>query len=244
MVVIFSKTLSNTDVNKRCAVPMKYFKMKRFPKLQGNGKVDFAVRDENGQNHILCCSKRKIGKHPKPVLIKGWIPFSCKKKLRAGDRVVIYEEQDETGLMQRRINVEKQTSSSVVSQNFDGNKGSTTNNSDNESTATLQTLGVLSDVLNPGLGGTNSTTSSSIDEDQVPTPHSSCQYSNTTERPRLRLSLELALKPSTTWGFTAATGSSTDKEQASCPHSISQDAAYSTRIWTTTSALILLNVKY
>lgn len=247
---ILSKTLSETDVKKRCAVPMKYFKRKRFPKLQGDDKVDFVVKDESGQDHTLCCSKRKLGndpnqpKHPKPVLIKGWIPFVRKKKLRAGDTVIIYEEQDEGGSMQRRIKVEKRTSpaeahcSTVMNQNLDGNKGSTTNNGDNESSATFQPFGISSDVLNPELGGTNSATSTSIDKEQIPTPHSTSQDIYKTERPSLWLSygknpskpkkkslwlsLELTLQPTVTGGFTAATSSRSEKEQTPLPHNTSQ----------------------
>ncbi|XWS56088.1 hypothetical protein CRYUN_Cryun09bG0056700 [Craigia yunnanensis] len=218
---IFSKTLSKTDVNKRCAVPMKCFKNKRFPKLEGNDKVHFEVKDESGHAQTLCCSKRKIGndpkhpKHPKPALTKGWIPFVCQKKLRVGDRVIIYEEQDETGLMQLRIKVEKQSSpydaswSPVMNQNLERNKGSTTNNSDKE----------------PDLGVTNAATSSSIEKEQIPIPHGTSQdvACYKTERPNLSLSLELTLKPTMTAGITAATSSSIDKEQTPFPHSSSHD---------------------
>ncbi|WRX25696.1 hypothetical protein QQP08_018183 [Theobroma cacao] len=46
---IFSKTLCATDINRRCVVGMNYFKMERFPKLQGHYKVDFVVKDESGR---------------------------------------------------------------------------------------------------------------------------------------------------------------------------------------------------
>ncbi|XVE75849.1 hypothetical protein DITRI_Ditri12bG0124400 [Diplodiscus trichospermus] len=223
---IFAKTLGETDVNKRCAVPMKYFKMKRFPKLNGSDNVDFVVKDESGQDHILCCSKRKMGndpnrpKHPKPALVKGWIPFVRKKKLSVRDRVIIYEEQDETGFMQRRIKVEKRTSwSPVMSQNHGGIKGSNTNNK------TFQALGFLSsDVLNPDLSGIDDATNSSIEEEQIPAPrqHFSDTASHKIEGQSLSLNLELTLKPTMTWGSTAATSSSIHKEQTPLPHSTSQ----------------------
>ncbi|XWS66579.1 hypothetical protein CRYUN_Cryun05aG0211700 [Craigia yunnanensis] len=203
-------------------------------------KVDFVVKDESGQDQILCCSKRKIGNdpnHPKPLFIREWIQLARKKKLRDGDRVIIYEKEDETGLMQHRIKVEKQTSPSetrwspVMNQNLDGIKGSTTNNSDNESTATFQPLS--SDVLNPDLGGSNAAASSSIDKEQIPTIHSTSQdiACYKTERPSMSLSLELTLKPTMTGGTTAATSSSIDKEQTPFLHSTSQDiACYRTEI--------------
>ncbi|XWS59364.1 hypothetical protein CRYUN_Cryun08bG0115100 [Craigia yunnanensis] len=106
-MVIFSKILSKTDINRRCAGPMKYFKMERFPKpqLEGDHMVDFVVTDESSHDWSFRCSTRNIGKHPKPVLIKEWIPFVQSKKLCEGDRVIIYEEQDETGSIHLRIKV-------------------------------------------------------------------------------------------------------------------------------------------
>ncbi|XVE96270.1 hypothetical protein REPUB_Repub02eG0206600 [Reevesia pubescens] len=241
-MVIFSKTLSETDIKKRCAVPMRCFKMKRFPKpkLQGNHMEDFVVKDENGHDWILCCSTRNIGqdpshpKHPKPVLIKEWIAFVRKKKLCVGDRVIIYEEQDGTGSMHRRIKVERQTNtpeahwSPVMNQNLDGIRGSTSHNSDNELTATFQPLGNLSaDVLNHDLGGTPAVTISSTDKEQIPTPNSTSQNTACykTERPSLSLSLELSLETAMTAGMSAATSSSIDKEQILTFHNTSQDIA-------------------
>ncbi|XVF07508.1 hypothetical protein REPUB_Repub06bG0145100 [Reevesia pubescens] len=236
---ILSKIVSKTDITKRCAVPMKYFKMKRFPKpnLEGKHMEDFVVTDESGHNWILCCSTRNTSKgpkHPKPVLIKEWIPFACSKKLRVGDRVIIYEEQDETGSIQLRIKVERRTSppgarwSPAMNQNLDGKEGSISHNRGNESTATFHLFGDLSaDVLNCDLCGTTAATTSSVDKEQMPTPHSTSQdiACCEMERPSLRLSLELTLKPTMAEGTTAATSSSIYKERTPIFHSISQDIA-------------------
>ncbi|XWS43327.1 hypothetical protein CRYUN_Cryun16bG0093400 [Craigia yunnanensis] len=239
---IFSKILSKTDINRRCVVPMKYFKMKRFPKpkLGGNGMVDILVTDESGHNWILRCSTRNIGKdlnhpkHPKPILIKEWIPFVQRKKLRVGDRVIIYEQQDETGSMHLRIKVEKRSSpteacwSPVTNQYLDGNKGSISHSSDNESTAIFQPFGdLLVDALNHDLDGNAAVKTSSIDKEQISTPHSTSQHvaCYKTERPSSSVSLELTLKPTMTGGTTAATRSGIDKEQTPTFHSTSQDIA-------------------
>lgn len=223
---IFAKVLSETDVKRRCAVPMKYFKREYFPKpTEGKHTRDFEVTDENGLPWILSCSTRNTGedqnhpKHPEPILIKDWIPFVQSKKLLVGDRVIIYEEQDETGSMHLRIKVEKRTRPaescwSPIKQNLDGNKGSLNHNSDNESTATFQPVWVLlANVLNRDLSGSTTVITSSIDKEQISTPRSTSQHiaCSMTDKPSLSLNLELTLKPIMTGGTAAATSSSIDK---------------------------------
>ncbi|GMJ13964.1 hypothetical protein HRI_005065600 [Hibiscus trionum] len=241
-MIILSKMLSETDIRRRCTVPMKYFRMEGFPRprlsLEGNPWVDFDVKDESGRHWSLRCSIRDIGddsgrpKHPKPVLIKEWIPFVKSKELCAGDRVIIYEEQDKTGSMRHRIKVEKRTSPSETrrspfrDQNPNGNKSSTNHNSSNESTVIFHHPEDHSaDVLNHELGQTTATTTFSIDKEHITTTHCTSQdiAGYTRKRPRLSLSLELTLEPTTTGGMTAATSSSMDKKRTPTFHSHSQD---------------------
>ncbi|XWS59363.1 hypothetical protein CRYUN_Cryun08bG0115000 [Craigia yunnanensis] len=103
-----------------------------------------------------------------------------------------------------------------MNHNLDGNKGSISHNSDNESTAIFQPL-----------GGNTAVKTSSIDKEQIPTPRSTSQHiaCYKTERPSLSLSLDLTLKPSMTGGITAATSSGIDKEQTPTCHGTSQDIA-------------------
>ncbi|EOY08516.1 Uncharacterized protein TCM_023043 [Theobroma cacao] len=231
---IFSKTLCATDINRRCAVGMNYFKMERFPKLQGHYKVDFVVKDESGRKWIFCCSTRitknpNHPKHPKPVLIKEWIPFVRSKKLCVGDRVTIYAELDEIGSTNYRVKVDKRTSPSkaasshVMNHNPDGDNSSSSHNSDNESKATFQpSRDLLPEVLNRDLGGTTAATGSSFDKEQLPTNHSIFQVIKCYKTER-SLSLELTLKPTMTRGSTAATSSCIYTEQTPNPHSTSRD---------------------
>ncbi|XVF55886.1 hypothetical protein PTKIN_Ptkin06aG0072200 [Pterospermum kingtungense] len=251
-MVIFSKVLSETDIRRRCVVPMEYFKMKCFPKpkLEDSRMVDFKVIDESGHPWILSCSTRNIGdldhpKHPKPVLIKGWLSFVKSKKLSKGDTVIIYEQKDETGSIHLRIGVEKQTSPPqaprypVKNQNPVRNRISISHNRKNESKAISQPLGDLSaDFLNRHLGGNTAGKTFSIDEEQTPSPHSSYQQKAcyNTEKPSQSLNLELTLKLTMTGGMTAATSSRIDKELAPNFCSTSQGIACNK---TETSSLIL-----
>ncbi|KAK8972477.1 hypothetical protein V6N11_018838 [Hibiscus sabdariffa] len=240
-MIIFSKMLSDTDIRRRCTVPMRYYKMEGFPKprprSEGNPRVDFDVKDECGCHWSLCCSIRNIGdeldrpKHPKPVLVKQWIPFVQSKELCVGDRVIVYEEQDETGSTQLRIKAEKLTSpearqSLSMDQNLDGNKGATSHNSSNESTAIFHPSEDHSaDVLNPELGQTTATRTSKINKGRIPTIHSTSQdiAGSTKKRSRLNLNLELTLEQTTTGCTTATTSSSKNKKQKPTFHSYSQD---------------------
>ncbi|KAG4215818.1 hypothetical protein ERO13_A01G200500v2 [Gossypium hirsutum] len=242
-MIILEKSLSKTDISRRLAVPMEYFNMEQFPKpgasLEGNPREDFVVKDEKGRVWNLSCSIRKQPNHPKPVLINEWIHFVQSKKLREGDRVIIYGEQDEIGLMQLRIKAEKCTGSyeapcfPFMNQNPDRYKGLSSHSSSSESTATFQPSEtedhsaeyLLADVLNHELNQITATTTPSINKEHIPTNHSTSQdiARHKTKGPRLNPSLELTLKPATTEGMTAATSSSIDKNLAPTFHSHSQD---------------------
>ncbi|MBA0848850.1 hypothetical protein Goshw_007975 [Gossypium schwendimanii] len=212
-MIILEKRLSKTDISRRLAVPMEYFNMEHFPKpaasLEGNPREDFVVKDEKGRDWNLSCSIRKQSNHPKPVLINQWIHFVQSKKLREGDRVIIYGEQDETGLMQLRIKAEKCTGGyeapcfPSMNQNPDRNKGLSSHSSSIESTATFQpseTEDHSAEVLSHELGQTTATTTPGIDKEHIPTTNSTSQdiARYKMKRPRLSSSLELTLKPTTT----------------------------------------------
>ncbi|KAH1123092.1 hypothetical protein J1N35_006252 [Gossypium stocksii] len=212
-MILLEKRLSKTDISRRLAVPMEYFNMEQFPKpgqsLEGNPREDFVVKDEKGCVWNLSCSIRKKPNHPKPVLINEWIQFVQSEKLREGDRVIIYGEQDETGLMQLRIKAEKRTGSHeapcfpFMNQNPDRNKGLSSHSSSSESTATFQpseTENHSAEILSHELGQTTAATTPGIDKEHIPTTNSTSQdiARYKMKRPRLSSSLELTLKPTTT----------------------------------------------
>ncbi|KAL1187098.1 hypothetical protein V6Z11_A01G224500 [Gossypium hirsutum] len=251
-MIILEKSLSKTDISRRLAVPMEYFNMEQFPKpgasLEGNPREDFVVKDEKGRVWNLSCSIRKQPNHPKPVLINEWIHFVQSKKLREGDRVIIYGEQDEIGLMQLRIKAEKCTGSyeapcfPFMNQNPDRYKGLSSHSSSSESTATFQpseTEDHSAEVLSHELGQTTATTTPGIYKERIPTTNSTSQdiARYKMKRPRLSSSLELTLKPTTTeyhladvlkhelGRTTAARTPSITKEHIPTNRSTSQDIA-------------------
>ncbi|OMO68628.1 hypothetical protein COLO4_29532 [Corchorus olitorius] len=232
MAIIFSKILSQTDVTRRCSVPMKNFKMRSFP------KSPFVVEDDSSCLWRLCCYIRSKN-HPKPALVSGWVPFVKSMKLRVGDRVMIYGQQDETGSMRYKIKVQKQTCPSKVRwshtrKNHDRMKVSPSQ-SDNESTqTTIQPSGyLLPYALNHGQGRTTTITSSHTNKEQTPTRHGTSQgiACHMTEGPSPSLSLESTQKATMTGRTAAATSSSTDKKHMTTPHSSCPNMAlYKTEI--------------
>lgn len=101
----FKKELSSTDINKRLAVPTRFFQLIR-PRFKGNHFLDLKVKYKN-QKMVLRCCRRKEGTHPKPVLTKGWVEFVRREKLKAGDRIVLEEEDEATAGVEFRIEVQK-----------------------------------------------------------------------------------------------------------------------------------------
>ncbi|OMO69187.1 hypothetical protein CCACVL1_19609 [Corchorus capsularis] len=231
-VTIFSKILSQTDVTRRCSVPMKYFKLRSFP------KSPFVVEDDSGCLWRLCCYIRSKN-HPKPALVSGWVPFVKSMKLRVGDRVLIYAEQDETGSTRYKIKVQKQTFPSKVRgshtrKNHDRMKVSPSQSDNGSTQTTIQPSGYpFPCVLNHGHGRTTAMTSSHTNKEQTPTKHSTSQgiSCHKTEGPSPSLSLESTQKATMTGRTAAATSSSTDKKHMTTPHSSRRNMAlYKTEI--------------
>ncbi|KAF9671132.1 hypothetical protein SADUNF_Sadunf12G0015700 [Salix dunnii] len=84
----FSKFLSETDVNWRLTLPMKF--LKSLPSFNGGHAIEFEARDEMGKAWTFHCSVRRRG-HPKPVITRGWMAFINSKKLKMGDRVSFFK---------------------------------------------------------------------------------------------------------------------------------------------------------
>ncbi|KAJ6340620.1 hypothetical protein OIU77_008393 [Salix suchowensis] len=87
-----SKKLSKTDVRRRLSVPTRF--LSSLPSFNGANAVDFQAVDEGGKVWTFKCSIRR-GRHPKPVLSKGWLAFVASKGLQAGDKIKFYKETND-----------------------------------------------------------------------------------------------------------------------------------------------------
>ncbi|GLT85803.1 hypothetical protein SLE2022_039790 [Rubroshorea leprosula] len=103
MIQLFSKSLTFTDVRKRLAIPTKIVNF-LLPN-EGNHGVELHVRHGTTVWPIMCTT-RKEG-YKKPVLSKGWRAFALKNKLKVGDVVTLYKEEDEAGYLGYRIEVKR-----------------------------------------------------------------------------------------------------------------------------------------
>ncbi|GLT85799.1 hypothetical protein SLE2022_039750 [Rubroshorea leprosula] len=106
---LFSKSLTFTDVRKRIAIPTKIVNF-LLPN-EGNHGVELHVRHGTTVWPIMCTT-RKEG-YKKPVLSKGWRAFALKNKLKVGDVVTLYKEEDEAGYLGYRIEVKRADKPSV-----------------------------------------------------------------------------------------------------------------------------------
>ncbi|KAK8486659.1 hypothetical protein V6N11_033112 [Hibiscus sabdariffa] len=88
--LVFVKTLTQTDIEKRLSVPTK--KKICFLDFGGQHNVGFKAMDSKGKVWPFSCSKRKAKGYPKPVLSKGWLPFVRCWELEIGDKVIFYRQ--------------------------------------------------------------------------------------------------------------------------------------------------------
>ncbi|KAE8654398.1 Detected protein of unknown function [Hibiscus syriacus] len=93
--VLFVKTLTKTDKQKRLSVPTK--KKICFLDFEDGYTVEFRVMDDDGRVWTFVCSKRKKNGYPKPVFSKGWLQFVRCWKLEIGDKVMVYRLTVEKG---------------------------------------------------------------------------------------------------------------------------------------------------
>ena len=91
---VFSKMLSQTDVDVRLSFPMKVLYDFEFP--EGEDKMEFEVTDSSGESWKFGLSKRNKARHshPKPVLSSGWRAYVQAKGLKKNDKVTLYDQKD------------------------------------------------------------------------------------------------------------------------------------------------------
>ncbi|EOY17791.1 Uncharacterized protein TCM_042510 [Theobroma cacao] len=101
MELLFSKTLTATDVQKRLSIPFTCLKDFEF---HGSNSAHLRVEDQNGSIWPFALSTRKKG-YPKPIFSKGWLQFVRCSHLCEGDRVEFYKDTKANGLY--RIQVQR-----------------------------------------------------------------------------------------------------------------------------------------
>ncbi|KAJ6340621.1 hypothetical protein OIU77_008394 [Salix suchowensis] len=90
------KLLRETDIKKRFSIPTGF--LSYLPSLNGGHAVDFeAVDGSTGLVWPFRYSVRKKGRHPKPVISRGWRAFVNSKGLKVGDKVRLYKRINEAG---------------------------------------------------------------------------------------------------------------------------------------------------
>ncbi|GLT86310.1 hypothetical protein SLE2022_044550 [Rubroshorea leprosula] len=106
MELIFSKSLTKTDVQKRLSVPMA--SLASLPDFEEGHTVGLRVRDaRKSKLWKFKCSIRKK-KHPKPVFCSEWLEYVRFNDLQVGDGIEFYKEMEEaTGVNYYKIEVKK-----------------------------------------------------------------------------------------------------------------------------------------
>ncbi|KAK6240496.1 hypothetical protein SCA6_005885 [Theobroma cacao] len=108
MHLIFTKSLTQTDIEKRLGVPTGSLPELGFANgREGYYYVDFLVKDSSGGVWRFRCSTRLTGNHPKPYLSSGWLQFVRTKGLGINDRIHFYKKEDQGSGAQYRIKVER-----------------------------------------------------------------------------------------------------------------------------------------
>ncbi|XVE94144.1 hypothetical protein REPUB_Repub01dG0255900 [Reevesia pubescens] len=102
-IKMFSKSLTDTDINKRLAIPAKI--LPSFSDFSGSHAVRINLIYGTRVWPIVC-SIRKKG-HKKPVFSGGWRNFVICNNFNVGDRLTLYKVQDEAGSSHYRVEVER-----------------------------------------------------------------------------------------------------------------------------------------
>ncbi|GLT86299.1 hypothetical protein SLE2022_044440 [Rubroshorea leprosula] len=101
MQLLFSKLLSQTDIEVRFSVPME--SLDAFEFQQGEFKVNFEAIDIKEKPWNFRLTKRQKDVHPKPVLSAGWLAYVQEKRLRKDDKLLLRVEGKETKKRRFRI---------------------------------------------------------------------------------------------------------------------------------------------
>ncbi|EOX97118.1 Uncharacterized protein TCM_006219 [Theobroma cacao] len=107
---IFSKSLTDTDIKKRLAIPAKI--LPSLPDFNGSHAVTIHLM-YGTRTWPIVCSVRKTG-YKKPVFSDGWRNFVICNDFHVGEVLTLYKVQDEEGSFHYRVEVEKLATPSVA----------------------------------------------------------------------------------------------------------------------------------
>ncbi|EOX97115.1 Uncharacterized protein TCM_006216 [Theobroma cacao] len=107
---MFSKSLTDTDIKKRLAIPAKI--LPSLPPFNASHAVTIHLLYGTRMWPIVC-SVRKTG-YKKPVFSGGWRNFVIFNDFHVGDEFTMYKVQDEEGSFHYRVEVEKLATPSVT----------------------------------------------------------------------------------------------------------------------------------
>ncbi|GKV52799.1 hypothetical protein SLEP1_g59362 [Rubroshorea leprosula] len=101
MRLLFSKLLSQPDIEVRFSVPMESLDAFEFP--QGEFKVNFEAIDIKEKPWNFRLTKRQKDVHPKPVLSADWLAYVQEKHLQKNDKLLLGVEGKEAKKRRFRI---------------------------------------------------------------------------------------------------------------------------------------------
>ncbi|EOX97113.1 Uncharacterized protein TCM_006214 [Theobroma cacao] len=107
---MFSKSLTETDIKKRLAIPAKI--LPSLPHFNGSHAVTIPLM-YGTRTWPIVCSVRKTG-YKKSVFSAGWRNFVICNDFHVGDRLTMYKVKDEAGSFHYRVEVEKPATPSVA----------------------------------------------------------------------------------------------------------------------------------
>ncbi|GLT51290.1 hypothetical protein SLA2020_247100 [Shorea laevis] len=107
---LFEKRLTQTDVERRLAVPSDTFR-NHFELPRDRHYVDLLVKDSTEKVWTFRCSIRQTGNHPRPVFSAGWLEFVRIKGLQINDQAVFHKERDSASGAEYRIEVQRRITS-------------------------------------------------------------------------------------------------------------------------------------
>ncbi|KAJ9174707.1 hypothetical protein P3X46_013323 [Hevea brasiliensis] len=103
-ILVFSKPLTTTDIEKKLSVPTKA--LKHLPSFGESRQVYIEAKDDKGYFWSFTCSIRR-DRYSKPVLSsRTWLSFARYRNLRAGDIIKLYKEHDQFTGVEYKIEVE------------------------------------------------------------------------------------------------------------------------------------------
>ncbi|XVF68231.1 hypothetical protein PTKIN_Ptkin10aG0188600 [Pterospermum kingtungense] len=103
-MAVLSKILTNTDVEKRLAIPTKT--LPSLPGFNGSHEITIQLMYRKKMWPIVCTIRKK-GQYKKPVFSGGWRDFVVRNNIEVGDRLTLFKVHDEAGSFYYKVQVQK-----------------------------------------------------------------------------------------------------------------------------------------